>query len=178
MYRCLVKVSWLGKLVSVFWPRRGREREPPPRIRKVGAGGEKRARVPYPCWGLRRGAARRPLLLLPLLARPLRWQEAGPPLGSSPAELRRDKKAPPSARGAPRPVRSPRPARNRRCWFCRRVPVRVREVVGVEGFRWRSSRLLTVLQSLFIIHPSPQHPGHQQFIKISATKRPWQELLL
>ena len=95
-------------------PRRGREREPPPRIRKVGAGGEERARVPYPCWGLRRGAARRPLLLLPLLARPLRRQEAGPPLGSSPAELRRDKEAPPFARGAPRPVRSPRPARNRR----------------------------------------------------------------
>lgn len=96
-------------------PRRNREREPPPRIRKVGADGEERTRVPYPCWGLRRGAARRPLLLLlPLLARPLRRQEAGPPLGSSPAELRRDKEEPPSARGAPRPVRSPRPARNRR----------------------------------------------------------------
>ena len=26
--------------------------------------------------------------------------------------------------------------------------------------------------------PTPQHPGHQQFIKISATKRPWHELLL
>ena len=30
----------------------------------------------------------------------------------------------------------------------------------------------------FLLSPPPQHPGHQQFIKISAAKCPWHELLL
>lgn len=87
----------------------------PPRSRRgTVSPNRERPRVPYPCWGLPRGAAWRPPLLLRLLARPLRRQEAGPPLGSSPAELRRGKKAPPSARGVPWPVPSTPPVRNRR----------------------------------------------------------------
>lgn len=103
-----------AKGLTPFPPRGRGEGEPPARVGEVQPGGGKRPRVTYPCWGLPRGEARRPLLLLLPIARPHLRREAVPALRSVPSRAQAGRRGASIRPRRSRTVPSARPASQRR----------------------------------------------------------------